>query len=166
MSARRFPALLAPLALLLTVGCATIVSGGPTALDARSTPAGARVVADGLSNGERLTGTTPTTFTLDKGSDYELTFELQGFESETIVVRREVNGWFFGNFLLGVVPMIVDAATNNVWSHTLRVAEVDFTTAERRPDGTLVADVVVHTVVNEGDPQVARVPVVFRPTGS
>jgi hypothetical protein len=166
MPTRRILVLLAPLALLATVGCATIVAGGPTTLDARSTPSGARVVAEGLANGERLTGTTPTTFTLDKGSDYELRFELQGFESETIVVRREVNGWFFGNFFLGVIPMIVDAATNNVWSHTLRVAEVDFTTAQRRPDGSLVADVVVHTVVNEGDPQVARVPVLFRPAGS
>jgi hypothetical protein len=81
-------------------------------------------------------------------------------------VRREVNGWFFGNFLVGVIPMIVDAATNNIWSHTLRVAEVDFTTAQRRPDGSLVAGVVVHTVVNEGDPRVARVPVAFRPNGS
>jgi hypothetical protein len=46
------------------------------------------------------------------------------------------------------------------------VAEVDFTTAQRRPDGSLVAGVVVHTVVNEGDPRVARVPVAFRPNGS
>ena len=166
MSTRRILAALTLLPLLATVGCATLVAGGPSTIDARSTPSGAQIVAEGLDSGERMTGTTPTTFTLDKGSDYELTFSLQGYASEAIVVRREVNGWFFGNFALGLVPMIVDAATDNMWSHTLRVAEVDFTTAQRRPDSTLVAEVVVHTIVNEGDPQVARVPVVFHPAGS
>ncbi len=163
MPARTILRTLALLPLLAVVGCATLVDGGPTNLQARSTPSGAQVVAEGLENGERMTGTTPTSFTLDKGSDYQLTFSLAGYESEAVMVRRTVNGWFFGNFLLGVIPMVVDAATNNIWSHTIQVAEVDFTSAERRPDGTLLANVVVRTVATEGEPSVARVPVVFHP---
>lgn len=166
MPARTILRISALLPLLAVIGCATLVDGGPTNLQARSTPSGADVTAEGLDNGERLTGTTPTSFTLDKGSDYELTFSLDGYESEAVVVRRTVNGWFFGNFLLGVIPMIVDAATNNIWSHTIQVAEVDFASAERRPDGSLVADIVVRTVVDEGEPSTARVPVVFHRTPS
>jgi len=155
------PALLALLLLLALPGCATIVDGGPTNLQARSTPPGAQVVAEGLENGERLTGTTPTSFTLDKGSDYRLTFTLEGYESEEVVVRRDVNGWFFGNFFLGLVPLIVDAATDNMWRHTIQVAEVDFTTAQHRPDGQVLAHVVFRTVANEGTPAAVRVPVLF-----
>lgn len=152
------------LTVLVLTGCATLVDGGPSRLEATSTPEGAEVVAVGLANGERLTGTTPTSFTLDKGSDYELTFELDGYESETVVVRRTVNGWFFGNFFLGVVPMVVDAATNNIWSHTIEVASVDFTSAAQRPDGTLEAEATVRTYDAQGQPVVARVPITLHPT--
>ncbi|MEX2500924.1 MAG: hypothetical protein WD336_01000 [Trueperaceae bacterium] len=156
------------LATWLVAGCATIFAGGPSTLEARSTPSGAHVTAIGISNGERMTGTTPTHFTLSKTSDYELTFELAGFVSETVMVRRTVNGWFFGNFLLGVVPMVIDAATSNMWSHTLQVASVDFANASRNPDGSFTAHVVVRTVSATDDAPAAsaRFPLRFVPNGA
>ena len=161
-----------PLAALLLLafalaGCATLFAGGPSTLEATSTPSGAHVTAVGIANGERLTGTTPTSFTLAKTSDYELTFELDGYRSETIVVRRTVNGWFFGNFLLGVIPMVIDAATSNMWSHTLQVASVEFQDAARNPDGSRTAHVVVRTVSGPDDPppETARVPIRLHPVG-
>lgn len=164
MSVRTILTALALSPLLLAAGCATLIDGGPSRVEATSTPAGAQVVALGVDNGERLTGTTPTSFTLDKSSDYELTFSLDGYASESIMVRRTVNGWFFGNFFLGLVPMVVDAATHNIWSHTIQVASVDFTSARHRPDGSLTADVIVRTVAAEHEPIVARVPVIFHRT--
>jgi hypothetical protein len=141
--------------------CASIVAGGPSVLTANSKPLGATVTAKGMSNGEALTGKTPTTFTLDKGSDYTLTFALGGYQSEEIIVRRTVNGWFFGNFLLGIVPMIVDAATNNMWQHTLSVANVDFTTQTANSDGSISANIIVATYDAEGKQQFTRVPITF-----
>lgn len=141
--------------------CASIVAGGPSVLQTNSNPAGATVTAKGLNNGETLTGQTPTSFTLDKGSDYELTFELEGYRSEVIVVRRTINGWFWGNFLLGLVPMIIDAATNNMWQHTMSIAEVDFTTQTANTDGSITANVVVVTYDTEGNEHFNRVPITF-----
>lgn len=162
---RPFSPILMLTLVLVTTGCATIVAGGPSTLEAESDPSGAEVEAVGLENADSLTGTTPTTFTLDKGSDYELTFRMEGFESETVVVRREVNGWFFGNLLFGGIPGgIVDFATNNMWRHTLQVARVDFRSARSRPDGSFVADVVVRTVHPTEEPVTMRVPLRFHPT--
>jgi hypothetical protein len=145
----------------LLSSCASIVAGGPSVLTANSKPSGATVTVKGMSNGETLTGKTPTTFTLDKGSDYTLSFALEGYQSEDIVVRRTVNGWFWGNFLLGLVPMIVDAATNNMWQHTLSVAEVDFTSQNANRDGSISAEVVVATYDEEGNQILTRVPITF-----
>ncbi len=164
---RTAPPLILILLALALAGCATVFSGGSSTLEATSTPSGADVTAVGIANGERLTGTTPTSFTLAKSSDYELTFELDGFRSETIVVRRTVNGWFFGNFLLGVIPMVIDAATANMWSHTLQVASVEFQDAAQNPDGSRTAYVLVRTVSGPDDPppESARVPIRLYPTG-
>jgi PEGA domain len=141
--------------------CASIVAGGPSVLQANSNPAGATVTAKGLNNGESLSGQTPTSFTLNKGSDYELTFELEGYRSEVIVVRRTINGWFWGNFLLGLVPMIIDAATSNMWQHTMSIAEVDFTMQTANTDGSITAQAVVVTYNAEGKQQFNRVPITF-----
>jgi PEGA domain len=139
--------------------CASIVAGGPSVLQTNSNPAGATVTAKGLSNSETLRGQTPTSFTLNKGSDYELTFELEGYRSEVIVVRRTINGWFWGNFLLGLVPMIIDAATSNMWQHTMSIAEVDFTTQTANTDGSITAQAVVITYDAAGQQHFNRVPI-------
>lgn len=149
------------LSIFVLSSCASIVAGGPSVLQANSNPGGATIVAKGLNNGENLSGKTPTSFTLDKGSDYELTFELEGYKSEVIVIRRTINGWFWGNFLLGLVPMIIDAATNNMWQHTMSVAEVDFTTQTANSDGSIQAYATVVTYNAEGKQIVNRVPITF-----
>jgi PEGA domain len=146
---------------MLATSCASIVAGGPTIFTANSRPAGAIVTVKGINNGEQLTGETPTTFTLDKGSDYELTFELAGYKSEVIVVRRTINGWFWGNFLLGIVPMVIDAATNNMWNHTITVAEVNFESQDGNLNDGVDAMVTVLTHDSEGNEVFARVPVRF-----
>lgn len=142
--------------------CASIVAGGPSVLQANSTPSGATVTAKGLSNGETLTATTPTSFTLNKGSDYTLTFELEGYQSEEIIVRRTINGWFWGNIIIGGIPgWIVDAATGNMWQHTMSIAEVDFTRQTANADGSMTAQVVVVTYDAEGKELFNRVPLTF-----
>jgi hypothetical protein len=146
----------------LLTSCASIVAGGPSVLTANSRPSGATVTAKGLANGETLSGTTPTTFTLNKGSDYSLTFELDGYQSEEIIVRRTINGWFWGNIIIGGIPgWIVDAATGNMWQHTLSVAEVDFTAQTANRDGSISAEVTVATFDGEGNQLFTRVPITF-----
>lgn len=121
----RLSAILATIALL--TGCATIFSPGPTQFTATSDPSGATVEVTGVQNTESFTQTTPASFALSTGSDYNLTFELAGYESETITVRRTVDAWIVGSVLLGLLPVIVDVVTNNHMNHTMTVAHVDFT---------------------------------------
>ncbi len=146
----------------LLTSCASIVAGGPSVLQANSNPSGATVTAKGLSNGENLTGTTPMSFTLNKGSDYELIFELEGYKSEVIVVRRTINGWFWGNLIIGGIPgWIVDAATGNMWQHTMSIANVDFMSQSANKDGSFTADVVVVVYDAEGKQEFSRMPITF-----
>jgi hypothetical protein len=112
--------------LILVAGCATIFNPEPTHFTATSTPSGATVEVVALRTNESFRQTTPASFSLDRGSDYRLTFELEGYRSEEIIVRRTVNGWFIGSVLLGLLPAVVDFATNAMWDHTMTVANVDF----------------------------------------
>ncbi len=113
-------------ATLLMAGCATMFNPGPTNFTATSNPSGATVEVVSLRTSESFRQVTPATFTLDQSSDYRLTFELAGYRSEEIVVRREVNAWFFGSILMGVLPAVVDYATGSMWEHTMTVANVEF----------------------------------------
>lgn len=111
---------------LLLSGCATMFNPGPTNFTATSQPSGATVEVVSLQTNQSFTQTTPATFTLELASDYRLTFELAGYRSEEVVVRRTVNGWFFGSILLGVLPAVVDFATGSMWEHTMTIANVEF----------------------------------------
>ena len=128
----------AVLALLLS-GCATMFNPGPTMFSATSTPSGATVVVTALQSNETFTQVTPADFTLQLSSDYKLTFELDGFRSEEIIVRRTINGWFIGSILLGVLPGVVDLVTGSMWNHTMTVANVDFVRGASLPDGEALA---------------------------
>lgn len=144
--------------VLLLSGCATMFNPGPTNFTATSTPSGATVEVVAVRTGEAFTRVTPATFTLNKGSDYRLTFELAGYRSEEIMVRREVNAWLFGSILLGILPAVVDFATDSMWDHTITVADVQFvrTTSQHDAPGAIVT---VGLTDELGNTTWARVPI-------
>ncbi|MDZ7705581.1 MAG: hypothetical protein U5L04_13990 [Trueperaceae bacterium] len=162
---KRIALLVLPAAMLLLSSCATVVTGAsPTNFTANSTPQGATVVAVALQGSERLSTTTPGTLSLSKGSDYELTFSLEGYESEIIVVRRSINGWFWGNIIIGGIPgWIIDYATNSMWKHNMTIANVDFTNPTAMEDGSVIAEATLQIYDDEGNPYLARVPITFYP---
>jgi len=143
---------------LLVSGCATLFNSGPTNFTATSNPSGATVEVFALRTNESFTRITPATFTLDKGSDYRLTFELEGYRSEEIVVRRDVNGWFFASLLFTLVGTIVDYATDSMWDHTMTIADVQFVrmTGEHGPPEAVVT---VGLTDESGHTTWARVPI-------
>ena len=147
---------LAVAVVLMLSGCATMFNPGPTNFVATSDPSGATVEVMSLRTNESFTQTTPATFTLDLASDYRLTFELAGYRSEEVVVRRTVNGWFFGSILLGVLPAVVDFATGSMWEHTMTIANVEFIrgASNSRPE----AFVTVGLTDEEGTTTWTRVP--------
>jgi len=68
-------------------------------------------------------GTTPATMFLKSGSgffgkeSYTVTLSKEGYETKKINVECKLNGWYFGNLLLGGVlgMLIVDPATGAMY---------------------------------------------------
>lgn len=108
---------------IFSSGCATIVSktNWPLAIDSK--PEGAQVSIINKKGKEVYSGRTPAVTTLRSGSgffgkeSYTVTLTHKGVEKRTINVECKVNGWYFGNFLLGglIGLLIVDPATGAMY---------------------------------------------------
>lgn len=68
-------------------------------------------------------GQTPATVTLKSGAgffskaEYQVKISSPGFEEQVIPINFKLNGWYFGNLLIGGVlgMLIVDPATGAMW---------------------------------------------------
>jgi hypothetical protein len=88
----------------LSSGCATVVSGKYQTVPLRSEPSGVTVRAD---DGTRVQ--TPGSLKLDRSKKHVLTAEREGCEPQQRELRSDLNGWLFGNILLGgVIGAAVD----------------------------------------------------------
>lgn len=125
------------LAALAAPGCASIVSRSnyPVMLD--SAPAGAEVRVTDHYNRVYATGETPVTVDLKSYSgffqraDYLVTFKKPGYRDITMPLNSTIDGWYFGNILLGglIGMLIVDPATGAMWR-----LETDYVHADLVPD--------------------------------
>jgi PEGA domain len=98
--------------LLLLAGCATIVSGPCQVVRVSSNPPDAMVTVDGIER-----GATPTPICLSRDRDHVVAIDLPGYKHYEISVTRTVNGWFFGNLVIGgAVGMIIDAVDGSIYS--------------------------------------------------
>jgi len=92
----------------------------------KSTPAGATVTITNRNGVQVYKGTSPATVTLKSGSgffkkeSYHVRFELEGFAVREIPVECKVNGWYWGNLLIGGVigMLIIDPATGAMYKFT------------------------------------------------
>lgn len=85
------------LAFVFLTGCASIISGRHQEVTFKSSPDEAVVSIDG-----RTIGKTPTTAQIERKSGAQVvTIEKQGYKTETFQLKSSVNGWLFGNLLLG-----------------------------------------------------------------
>jgi hypothetical protein len=99
---------------LASSGCATIVSGTTQKMDVTSKPSGALAVVDG-----KLSGTTPTTFTLERKSDHTIEISKDGYRTQTVILRRVFNEMMTGNILIGgLVGSGVDAVSGSMYKLT------------------------------------------------
>ena len=85
------------LALVLFTGCASIISGRHQEVTFKSSPDEATVTIDG-----RTIGKTPISTQIDRKSGVQIvTIEKKGYKPESVQLKSTVNGWLFGNLLLG-----------------------------------------------------------------
>jgi hypothetical protein len=124
-------------------------------------PDNAKIVIRGSQSGEKIVEHSPCNITLNKGSDYMVTIEYAGYQSENIVIRRDIAGWFWGNILLGgVIGMVIDYATNNMWVHSPTIINLDLTKLSSLPD-TISIEYPVTLLMEDGTKVVKNLPITF-----
>lgn len=132
------------LTLVLSAGCASIVSKSEYPVSITSAPEGAEI---NVANGSGQTvhnGRTPTTVNLSaragyfKGQDYTVTFQKEGYAPYTAQIVRDTDGWYIlGNIVLGglIGWLIVDPATGAMWTLNDLHVNLDPVTAEQQGTG-------------------------------
>jgi len=82
--------------LFLTNSCATLMSGTTQEVTFNSEPQDVEVTVGG-----KVIGKTPFTIQLDKKSGQTVEFNLEGYKRQTRSLETTMDGWFWGNIVLG-----------------------------------------------------------------
>jgi hypothetical protein len=100
---------------IFLTGCASIISGRHQEVTFRSSPDEALVTIDG-----RAIGKTPLTAQIErKNNPQVVTIEKQGYKTETFQLKSTVNGWLFGNLVLGgLLGSTTDSVTGAAWAYS------------------------------------------------
>jgi len=109
--------------ILIFSSCASIVSKSSYPISINSTPSEANISITNKKGIEIFSGNTPATLKLNSGSgffgkaQYQVTFSKNGYDSKTVPVDFKLDGWYFGNLLVGGVigMLIVDPATGAMY---------------------------------------------------
>jgi hypothetical protein len=92
-------------------GCATIMHGSTQQVMINSTPMGANVIVDG---GMRFK--TPAAISLSRKDSHIVEISMDGYQTETVDIRRVTSGAAFGNLLFGgLVGVAVDASSGGAY---------------------------------------------------
>lgn len=106
-------ALLAVVAALTLSGCAALFGSKDKDFDFNSNPVGATVTVDGQPQ-----GTTPVRVHLSNLKEHVIVYHRDGYRDVTCTLSRGTGaGWVILDVLAGLVPVVIDAATNS-WSQT------------------------------------------------
>jgi hypothetical protein len=108
----------------LLSGCASIIHGANQAVDITSQPTGATITIDGREYGQtpksielRRKGRLKTELAPKK--EYAVTIEMDGYFPYEMKIKRELDGWFIGNIILGgLIGIIIDAADGAMYKLT------------------------------------------------
>ncbi|MBP7496868.1 MAG: hypothetical protein KA792_04305 [Bacteroidales bacterium] len=116
----------------LFLECATIVSKSSYPINIKSNPEGAKFIIFNKKMQEIYQGKTPATINLKSGAgyfskaSYIIDFSLEGYKSEKAIISSSLNGWYFGNLLLGGLLgiLIIDPLTGAMWKIDTKYIDV------------------------------------------
>ena len=102
--------------------CASILSKSTYPLSISSNP-NANIIVTNSKGVEIYKGNTPATVTLKSGAgffkraEYQVKFSQTGYQEKVVPVSFKVDGWYWGNILLGGIigMLIVDPATGAMY---------------------------------------------------
>jgi hypothetical protein len=91
-------------------GCATIFGGGTSqAVSFASDPVPARFVVKSSSGLQMAQGKAPSTVELPRKNEYQIEITSPGYEPQTMVLTKGVNGWVWTNLIVGgIVGFAID----------------------------------------------------------
>lgn len=109
--------------IVFSSSCATIVSKTKYPVTINTTPVGADVHITNRKGTEVFVGKTPAIVNLKSGGGffqnarYQVQLTKDSFTSKTVELRATINGWYFGNLLLGGLLglLIIDPATGAMY---------------------------------------------------
>lgn len=109
--------------VFLFSSCASIVSKSTYPLSINSSPSNAKVSITDKKGKEIYLGNTPATVKLKAGAgffskaEYQVKFSSLGYDDKIVPITFKLDGWYFGNLLLGGVlgMLIIDPATGAMW---------------------------------------------------
>jgi uncharacterized protein YceK len=96
---------------ILLIGCASIISGRTQKVGVTTIPAEAVVICNGM------TQSSPCTLILDRTQPvYQITIKKEGYKTIDVKLERGINGWVFGNIVLGgIIGLVIDVADGSCW---------------------------------------------------
>lgn len=98
-------------------GCATIVGGGSSQPVSLQSAPGAATYAIRSSSGISMAGgTTPATVSLPRKNEYQIEVSLAGYQPQSTVLTRGINGWIWGNLIVGwILGFGIDFLTGSAY---------------------------------------------------
>lgn len=100
-----------------TLGCATILGGGPSQPVAfNSEPTGADFTVKSSTGLQMGSGKTPQTLRLPRKNEYQVDFTVPGYQPQSVALAKGVNGWIWGNLVIGwIIGFGVDFLTGSAY---------------------------------------------------
>ncbi len=138
------------LIFLFASGCASIISGKSQEMTFTSQPDGALVTVSG-----REIGKTPITSRLDRAKNQSVTFQKEGFKPVTMQLTTTLNGWFWGNIVLGgLIGSTTDGLSGAVYEYApsqyyVPLVPLEEKKAIRQNDSKLFIIVNYHNLTKE-----------------
>ncbi len=149
------------LSIVMLSACSSIVSKSEYAVAINSDPAGAEFTVSNRLGQNVYSGVTPSSVTLKssagyfKGETYTIVLNKEGFSTKTYTLKTSIDGWYWGNLLLGgfIGMLVVDPATGAMYSLPDRVdISIDPRTASVNPQ----MDLTVASIDSLTDEQISR----------
>ena len=108
---------------VLITSCASILGKSAYPVSINSNPNGADISITDKKGKEVYKGQSPATVSLKSGAgcfsraEYQVKISSRGYTDQVIPVNYKLNGWYYGNLLLGgfLGMLIVDPATGAMW---------------------------------------------------
>lgn len=94
------------------IGCATIIHGSKQNVAIVSEPRKASIYID-----EKSVGVTPFLARVARNRTHFIRIEMEGFQTYETVLKRKLDGWIFGNILIGgIIGIAIDAASGSMYT--------------------------------------------------